>query len=908
MDNIPGTGAYEGAEFQTNGNKPVPSAPFYEPCRDDQGKLFDQTGGKFWGNKKDAWVDAAPEYGALNPRIYKGANIQIDAVLNKAGYHFPQQRIIALWDDVMPTINKQRAPEPLVMRSNTYDCVKYLHTNLVPEYYELDDYQVRTPTDIIGQHIHLPKWDLVSNDGSGNGWNYEDGTLSPGTVRERIHAINEYNLLHALDPVKTLDNRVLLEATVDPGEPLFAQDPDWLGARVTIQRWFTDPVFNTEHVDRGLGIVFTHDHYGPSTHQQVGLYATILAEPARSTWKHNETGDEFGTRHDGGPTSWQAQIVREDGSAFREFYFEFGDFQHAYEKGVYVGADERGKSLNVNHEPVPVDANGNLIGEFAGVTQTTFQSAINPSYRQEPKDKTKVFPDIVRFPPTCPSTDKDGNPLLDAQGNPVVIKRPCSEAISADDVGMLVTNYRNEPIGLRVYDPNRPGPDGKNGTQAAGDAGDLAFALQTRTDRAINAFNTARGHGTAPDGEVVDNTPQFLEPLNRGILAGDPYTPMIRAYPGDEIKIKIQAGSTEHEHNATVHGIKWLQGGSGHGQAPNSGWRNTQNDGISEQFTFHAPEFHDPGRVKGIPADYAYATDSSQDGWWTGMWGIMRIYDPADGLPLAGEDLLMPLPDDVSVVSPAIANRRDFNGVCPVDAPLREYTVVAVTAQDVLDNPLALTLDDQTDGTLPLKGGFESNFHVGARVNQDGGTLVYNNRPGGQTAAGGTSAALHDPTGLLYVLLEDLEVRPLPDGSIPSGCSADSKGGGKKGGGGGANPVLKPGCDVRIRSAALPVKPLALRAAAGECVDVTLYNRLPEDLPDLAGYNTLLQIVNRRIGDAQAGDQDPGSLFTFNNNLIRPSSQVGLHPQLVEYDVTKHDGANVGVNPVQTVPTKTWDE
>ena len=116
--------------------------------------------------------------------------MQIDAVFNKVGYHYPQERIIALWEDVQPTINKQRPPEPLVMRFNTFDCGKILHANLVPAEFEVDDFQVRTPTDIIGQHIHLPKWDLTTNDGAANGWNYEDGTLAPGIVQERIAAIN----------------------------------------------------------------------------------------------------------------------------------------------------------------------------------------------------------------------------------------------------------------------------------------------------------------------------------------------------------------------------------------------------------------------------------------------------------------------------------------------------------------------------------------------------------------------------------------------------------------------------------------------------------------------------------------------------------------------------------------------
>ena len=124
-------------------------------------------------------------------------------VLNKLGYHFPQERIITLWEDAVPTITKQRAPEPLVLRMNTFDCVMYHHTNLVPAVYELDDFQIRTTTDIIGQHIHLPKWDLTTTDGSANGWNYEDGTLSPDAVRERIHAINAFNPTGAGNPANS---------------------------------------------------------------------------------------------------------------------------------------------------------------------------------------------------------------------------------------------------------------------------------------------------------------------------------------------------------------------------------------------------------------------------------------------------------------------------------------------------------------------------------------------------------------------------------------------------------------------------------------------------------------------------------------------------------------------------------
>jgi hypothetical protein len=156
------------------------------------------------------------------------------------------------------------------------------------------------------------------------------------------------------------------------------------------------------------------------------------------------------------------------------------------------------------------------------------------------------------------------------------VPRPCPQAISVDDPGMMVVNYRNEPVALRVYDPNRPGPDGKPGSQAVGPGGDLAFALQTRSDRAISALNTRLGDTPYPA-------------LTADIGNGDPFTPMIRTLTGDRVRVKIQIGGHEEEHNATIHGVKWPQGGSGFGIAPNSGWRNAQAQGISEQFAFSVP-------------------------------------------------------------------------------------------------------------------------------------------------------------------------------------------------------------------------------------------------------------------------------------------------------------------------------
>lgn len=101
--------------------------------------------------------------------------------------------------------------------------------------------------------------------------------------------------------------------------------------QTTVQRWYADDVTNNIGQDRTLRTVFTHDHFGPSTHQHPGLYAGVVIEPVGSMWKHNETGTALGTRTDGGPTTWQAIVEPGNGQKpYREFLLEMGDFSLAY--------------------------------------------------------------------------------------------------------------------------------------------------------------------------------------------------------------------------------------------------------------------------------------------------------------------------------------------------------------------------------------------------------------------------------------------------------------------------------------------------------------------------------------------------------------------------------------------------
>src|SRR5882724_8783208 len=236
---------------------PQQGAPFADPAVDDNGNP----------------INYNPATKKQTTRRYQAAAIQLNVTLNKKGWHFPQQRILTLWKDVAPTIaytpqgSGGKPPEPLFFRGNSGDIIEYWHTNLVPNYYLVDDFQVRTPTDILGQHIHLVKFDVTSSDGAGNGFNYEDGTFSPEEVQEIIRAINHAGglvvngvptpLLGPDDPqykTKYAPPKDIFDCAANPTARRCVPCPDnwtptsrpqclsWLGAQTTIQRWYLDPL------------------------------------------------------------------------------------------------------------------------------------------------------------------------------------------------------------------------------------------------------------------------------------------------------------------------------------------------------------------------------------------------------------------------------------------------------------------------------------------------------------------------------------------------------------------------------------------------------------------------------------------------------------------------------------------
>jgi manganese oxidase len=290
VDGMASTNTNEDPIFHVNGRGRAPGSPYANPCPQN-----------------------APA------RSYKSAFIQTEITVNKHGWFDPQGRIVILEDDIKDVIDANtriKMPEPLFFRANSGDCINFKSSNFMPSALNGDDFQIYTPTDSIGQHIHLVKFDVTSSDGSANGWNYEDATFSPDEVRERIVAHNRTNpgspLKPKVHPLFKPGGNIFVANANGQSKDLFekGQCPDrkpgmsdheylrdlsvnhpYCGAQRTTQRWWADPILVRSgpqaNKDNTLRTVFTHDHLGPSSHQQHGLYAALVIEPANSIWQAN---------------------------------------------------------------------------------------------------------------------------------------------------------------------------------------------------------------------------------------------------------------------------------------------------------------------------------------------------------------------------------------------------------------------------------------------------------------------------------------------------------------------------------------------------------------------------------------------------------------------------------------------
>ena len=834
-----------------NNAEPQPGAPFADPCRAD----YDDDGNEI--------EDTGPERTVR----YDVSAIELDLIVNKAGWHDPQARINVLSKDAKELEGKTTGDaEPFFFRANSRDCIEFRHTNRIKKDLKLDDFQVKTPTDTIGQHIHLVKFDVTSSDGSGNGFNYEDGTLAHDEVHGRIIAAKDFTDAHGTGDGDQLDDPV-------EGETY----------QTTVQRWYADPLLSGRaREDRTIRTVFTHDHFAPSSIQHHGFYSALLVEPKDSTWY--TAGGELMCPEivDGVPCTDRPGVgseaiikVAEETDLHRhhrEFAMAIADFGLLYAPHQ-GGVDDEAKGL------------GNLVGALEGA----------PVAGVDPAESDRLIDIAI----------KRRNDIRQAHGVPV--DPPLlPEAISKNHHNPYLVNYRNEPLPLRVGDDD---PDPEKSCEDH-----IVDRIKDGGEEELDSLRRGRGH--VGDGVVIDpgdhsikvqgdDEDKDMSRVFSSAVHGDPCTPTVEGYVGETVQLRMIQGAQEVQHMFEAQGLNWRREIAN----PESPRVAAQEIGISEHFEMELPTLT-ASATKTLHQDYLYRF-STVDDLWNGAWGLLRSFADAKSAEAgfqdgqAGDRLAsvaaaveaapatsLALPDSYTV------EVAETPSVCPADANVRLHVVDAVTVKDVIGKPLLYNEDHSIAdwdalAFVPIYSTtFETEKNLGLLQDRTVRGV------GIQNAGAGTTLGLSETADKV-----DRE------------------------GGFGYSPHLAATItqeradryqELRL---AETLEPMVLRARAGECIVIRLRNLLLHTLKN----GTIVEASNddgtprSKVDDNDcvssqddlscAGEgndhlhdeegYDPRHLpriVKLNAIQLRASELVGLTPQQVHVNVGKNGGIDVGWN------------
>ncbi|MHA6644089.1 hypothetical protein [Mesorhizobium sp. A623] len=566
-------------------------------------------------------------------RRYSGSAVQLDLVTNRAGWHDPQSRINVLtansdrYKDGAPGNNGRISPkvssseEPFFFRALSGECIEYRHTNELPKDLQLDDFQVKTPTDTIGQHIHLVKFDVTSSDGSGNGFNYEDGTLAADEIATRICAAK------SADPTSVSANRAPGEAKIREFPGLCVADPDIPGHwkvsntyknriwrlklseyrdlfQTTVQRWFADPILSSTRedgegeADRTLKTVFSHDHFGPSSIQQHGFYTALVIEPQASetcttgpektcTARRKDRAMVVATDIDVGTVRniIDRDALDQENRSYREFALAVADFATLYDPrdrmtksqllaAFPTKASDSRPGVEVAEAAEDISGMATLVCEakYAIVGQPGNMKRYCASVLEH--DGTNWFAPAGDAPPAWAAAGKPGDSMahradllslvaadeVSALGNYLFSYRSRAAGYATDGVQLakpVAAPRRPESISVDHHDPYLVNYRGEPIPLR------LGRSSTAGSDCALKPLDHWVAALQAGVNERCSIDMQKAGPA--GDMAslfqsndhGDPVTPVMETYSSDRVLFRLVQGAQEVQHNFTLEGYNW---------------------------------------------------------------------------------------------------------------------------------------------------------------------------------------------------------------------------------------------------------------------------------------------------------------------------------------------------------------
>jgi manganese oxidase len=889
-----------GNKFRINGFAPAQGAPFAEPC--PTGYYEDAT--------KNGKEDTVVPVNRLNPRVYKTAYIQFDLTVNKYGWHDPQARMPVLEEDAAATLSGDRLAEPLFFRANSGDCIQFQATNLIPSVLNLDDFQVYSPTDTIGQHIHLVKFDVTSSDGSANGWNYEDGTFSPDEVRERIEASSkskggnakklngediELNPTPYILPHGTNSTNALGECNDDAEEN--NKNHPWCGAQATVQRWWADPVLNDQWQDRTMRAVFTHDHYGPSSHQQHGFYGALVVEPKDSVWTSlnasmAQSGDKvknfkksLASANEKNP---EVDCMLSDGasSSSNKSILEI--------KQVYGGTFTKstGKKVESSEERkrIPLKCKGRNDG---GPTSYAANIMYPNNEEKSAEDKKNIHREYnLAFADFAILYNADLRPVnppsqQDELGLPYVVRtglKPDPGGISTTDPGTQLLNYRNEPIPMRIAEEddhsedeiNKPSSleyhqkttlgNGKGDVKSEGDMANVFSSISHSTSCGnLKSVCIDPGKVKVENNNLSETEQWNISAEDHAAKRLDKLSNNVPHEIVDPVDLKNILIKTEQGRRKFVQHI--------YGEEP---WRDLKGGDpstpvlaayIGEPLKLHliqgAQEEQHVFSMTGMK--WLAEPESKNSGYMNGQQiGISEHFEFDVPVPSGGTDVT-----DYWYGSPAVENMWDgMWGLVrtfgfALDASRLEHKFPSLQRLPGVESPPLVSAGLTTcppNSMLPES--HRPEFFIGAWLASD----LLSNEKTKRGLSYNERFGIADPNAIVFIEQDLAWLNLSPD-----------------------KVLLK----LRERySSGKKIEPLILRAHAGDCVTLKFTNYLPENMAQLDGpqapvswsYNLMPPIVDG-----------------FNFNQAQTSSRVDLQPQLVSFSQRTESSAAIGVNNCKTV-------